>query len=150
MSPAPRLAPHSFPILTLSRQGTPTKDLAYFFICASEDGQDEGRLLEAYHRQLTRRLQAQGDRPPALEVLRETLALSYCDLGRWMSGWGWWGHDLEGKIRPVLDRLDGGRVLESEDAYRAAMRQAFPVPQDGAEDAAAGGKRRRLSRDERT
>eukprot|EP00667_Euglena_gracilis_P021315 EG_transcript_23280 len=69
----------------------PTKDLAYFFCCASGAPQAEGRLLEHYHRELSALLSAQGDPSPPLPALRESLELSYCDLGRWMSGWGWWG-----------------------------------------------------------
>jgi len=44
-----------------------------------------------------------------------------------MSGWGWWGHDLRGKIEPVLDRLDGGTALASEDEYARAVADLFPV-----------------------
>lgn len=65
------------------------------------------------------------------------------------TGWGWWGNPLQEKIeRLVLDRfitsatvlthvphillillprLDGGIMLESEEAYFHAMRRAFPV-----------------------
>ena len=44
-----------------------------------------------------------------------------------MSGWGWWGHDLEPRIRAVLDKLDGGADLGSEDAYRDAVARVYPA-----------------------
>jgi hypothetical protein len=63
------------------------------------------------------------------------------------TGWGWWGNPLQEKIeRRVLDRfaadalahvprfllillrrLDGGVMLDSEEAYLDAMRRVFPV-----------------------
>lgn len=105
----------------------PTKDLAYALTCASNAAADEDALVGAYHTELTKLLQAQGDTPPSLPMLRESLALAYCDLGRWMSGWGWWGHDLRGKIEAVLERLDGGRALGSEAEYASAMAREFPL-----------------------
>jgi len=40
---------------------------------------------------------------------------------------GWWGHDLRGKIEPLLLRLDGGKKLPDEAAYVAAMHRELPV-----------------------
>ena len=52
--------------------------------------------------------------------------LALADLGRWMSGWGWWGHDLSHRIKPLLDTLDGGKPLASEEAYREAVWRVYP------------------------
>jgi len=73
------------------------------------------------------RTRTQGDAPPSRQELSDSVALGYADLGRWMSGWGWWGHDLRHKIEPLLDRLDGGTALASEGAYREAVEREFPV-----------------------
>jgi hypothetical protein len=99
----------------------------YFFTCASNAPKVEEKLLQGYLQVLATLLMAQGDTPPTLEALAESLALAKCDLGRWMSGWGWWGHDLQGHIVEVLDRLDGGKALASEEDYVAAMEKIFPV-----------------------
>lgn len=105
----------------------PTKDLAYTLTCASNVPSSEEALLRHYHSELSRRLEAQGDEPPTMEALRTALALSYCDLGRWMSGWGWWGNPIDDKIIAVLDRLDGGTALQSEQEYMDAVQREFPA-----------------------
>ena len=61
------------------------------------------------------------------EALRDSLDLAFCDLARWMAGWGTWGNDLSARVGGVLDRLDGGRDLGSEEAYDAAVRRVFPL-----------------------
>ena len=43
------------------------------------------------------------------------------------AGWGWWGSDISSKIQSVLNRLDGGTLLVSEQAYVDAMKKAFPL-----------------------
>ena len=67
-------------------------------------------------------------RAPTLDELKTLVRLSIADLGRWMSGWGWWGRDREQVIREVLDQIDGGKALESERAYVEAIFKAFPLP----------------------
>ena len=104
------------------------KDLAYCLCCASGVPEAEERLLQLYLADLTVQLAALGGQPPALPQLQDALALAYCDLGRWMSGWGWWGHDLRERIIRVLDRLDGGKALPNEEAYSSAVRREFPIP----------------------
>ncbi len=110
----------------------PTKDLAYALTCASDVPALEARMLSCYRDELCARLRSDAHRPPAappptLAQLEASLELAYCDLGRWMSGWGWWGNDLRDKIEPVLDRLDGGKPLKSEAAYEEAVRREFPI-----------------------
>ena len=45
-----------------------------------------------------------------------------------MCGWGFWGSDIRDKVTLVLDALDGGKMLASEQAYIDAMERAFPCP----------------------
>jgi hypothetical protein len=46
---------------------------------------------------------------------------------RGRGGGGWWGHDLRGKIEPLLDRFDGGTAFTMEADYVRAVEAAFPV-----------------------
>ena len=104
----------------------PTKDLAYALTCASNAPEQEARQLEGYHAELSALLKASGDPPPDLSQIQASLGLALADLGRWMSGWGWWGHDLSHRIKPLLDTLDGGTPLASEEAYREAVWRVYP------------------------
>ena len=110
----------------------PTKDLAYFLTTAAEldtdDDDDDAheRLVAHYHGELARQLASRGELAPNRAALDSELELSYADLGRWMSGWGWWGNDLSARIQNVLDKLDGGNALQDEAAYVAAVRREFP------------------------
>lgn len=108
------------------------KDLAYFFTCGCDvDASREAELLAYYHQALTQQLHVQhtgcDNRGPSLSELETLLQLCICDLGRWMSGWGWWGKNRDCEIKAVLDRLDHGEALATEDDYLHAMKQAFPV-----------------------
>ncbi len=62
---------------------------------------------------------------PTLSKLRESIELAFCDLQRFLCGWGHWGCDISSLVMRVLDRLDGGKILESEDAYRVAMMREY-------------------------
>ena len=104
----------------------PTKDLAYFLHCGS-DCDDDDSLVSAYHEVLCKELLERGDTPPSLTALLTSYDLSCADLGRWMSGWGWWGRDLQPRIKRVLDKLDGGVLLGSEEEYEAAMQREFAI-----------------------
>ena len=74
----------------------PTKDVAYFLTCGSNvDNALESDLVAHYHSELSRELVARGTPAPTLGALMASLQVAACDLGRWMSGWGWWGHDLQ-------------------------------------------------------
>ena len=98
----------------------PTVDLAYFFCVAVGDTADAH--LKFYHKQL---LDLLGTSCPTLINLKESLSIAFCDLERFMSGWGHWGSDISHHVIEVLDRLDGGKILQSEDAYREAMLEHF-------------------------
>jgi hypothetical protein len=100
----------------------PTLDLAYFFCVAAHDTNEE--LVEFYHSELIKRLEP-GIQPPTLKELKESLSLAFCDWARFMSGWGFWGSDLSSEVTAVLDRLDGGRDLGSEEAYEEAVRREY-------------------------
>ena len=100
----------------------PTVDLAYFFCVAVGDADDA--YLEFYHNQLSSLLGTSCN-PPTLTQLKESLSIAFCDFQRFMSGWGQWGSDISHHVIKVLNRLDGGTMLPSEDAYREAMLEHF-------------------------
>jgi hypothetical protein len=104
-------------------KGPPTVDLAYFLCVAAVNVEKtENYLIEYYYEQLSGQLRSLGvDAIPSLQELQESLLIAYCDFSRFMCGWGWWGTDISHKVISVLDRLDGGKDLGSEDAYQEAM-----------------------------
>jgi thiamine kinase-like enzyme len=104
-------------------KGPPTRDLAYFF-CSSMNPVDEGAALEFYLNELTKRLPPD-ETPPSLSELQDLLDLAYCDYYRFMSGWGYWGSGGQDRVKHVLDRLDGGKNLGSEDAYEEAIQREY-------------------------
>jgi thiamine kinase-like enzyme len=104
-------------------KGPPTRDLAYFF-CTSANVKNEREALLFYLNELTVRLPPDMT-PPSLGELQESLELAYCDFCRFMSGWGYWGGSVEGRVKAVLDKLDGGKDLGSEEAYEAAVIREF-------------------------
>mmetsp|Transcript_202 Transcript_202/g.351 ORF Transcript_202/g.351 Transcript_202/m.351 type:complete len:350 (+) Transcript_202:213-1262(+) len=101
----------------------PTVDLAYFFCVVVGDADDA--YLEFYHKQLSTLLGTRSCNPPTIEHLKESLAIAFCDFQRFMSGWGNWGSDISQHVIKVLNRLDGGTILPTEDAYREAMLEHF-------------------------
>ena len=112
-------------------KGAPTKDLAYLFSTTSivqiTTRQQERDALEFYWQQLTQRLTARVHTPPpTLEELSDSLELAYCDFVRFMAGWGYWGSSSSvGRVKAVLDRLDGGKDLGSENAYHEAVQREY-------------------------
>lgn len=104
-------------------KGPPTRDLAYF-LCSSTNAQDEEALLKVYYDELIELLPNTATRP-SFEQLQESLELACCDYARFMSGWGFWGNDLSRRVIALLNRLDGGKDLGSEEAYDEAMRREF-------------------------
>jgi thiamine kinase-like enzyme len=104
-------------------KGPPSKDLAYFFY-SSVSPEDEHDALTFYLATLRRYL-PQGAGAPTLEDLITSVELAYCDLYRFLSGWGFWGNDDADRVKRVLDRLDGGKDLRSEEAYDIAIRREF-------------------------
>jgi len=57
--------------------------------------------------------------------LEESMELAFCDFCRFMAGWGYWGYDLSRQVKATLDKLDGGKMLTSEDDYDEAVRRVF-------------------------
>mmetsp|Transcript_8931 Transcript_8931/g.18923 ORF Transcript_8931/g.18923 Transcript_8931/m.18923 type:complete len:357 (-) Transcript_8931:220-1290(-) len=103
-------------------KGPPTKDLAYFLCVAAHDNDQD--YVDYYHEALIERL-APNIEKPSLKDLNESLQLAYCDWGRFMCGWGFWGADLTSEIIAVLDKLDNGKDLGSEEAYDEAVRREY-------------------------
>lgn len=87
-------------------------------------GDTDSEYIQYYHKQLLSKLN-EDDYQPTLEELEESVAIALCDFQRFMCGWGQWGSDISSVVIKVLDRLDDGRVLTSEDAYREAMRREY-------------------------
>lgn len=111
-------------------KATPAKDLAYCLLCTKEDlsSRQQASYLEYYLGVLSPLLLAKGQESPTLPNLLASCALSQCDLARWMSGWGWLGHEqmMRERCKTTLDRVDHGSALESEQAYTDAIFAAFP------------------------
>ena len=110
----------------------PMKDIAYLLCCAASEGCSRAtseKYLAMYHSHLSDSLAARAEATPQLEQLRAALSLAFADLCRWMSGWGFWGdtEHLESQACEVLDQLDGGNDLGSEEAYMDAVYSAFPL-----------------------
>ena len=75
------------------------KDLAYLFVCGMDVDDDfeerqEAEMLGLYIEELKAngvRSNDHGDCTlPTIDGLRDALDLAYCDLYRWMLGWGVW------------------------------------------------------------
>jgi hypothetical protein len=109
-------------------------DLAYFFcVAVGETSDDYREYTRCYHALLVRELRKKDDdtgggsddpranAPPTLDELGESIELALCDFQRFLCGWGQWGSDISSVVIRVLNRLDGGTILKSEDAYRIAM-----------------------------
>ena len=78
--------------------------------------------------------------------MRTAHELALCDWRRFsevgLGGWGD-GRAATPRVQALLDRLDGGEALASEQAYIEAMRSEFPVgevPHDWVNASAPGGK----------
>jgi len=105
-----------------------TKDLAYYFNVEAEPA-EEAALLTCYHRKLSELLAAQGESPPSLEALKTSLELALCDWRRFSEvGLGGWGDGRANRrVQLLLDKLDSGRPLGSEEEYIEAMQRVFPT-----------------------
>lgn len=105
-------------------KGPPTIDLAYYFCCSVGRDCNDSTLVEYYLERLKERL-PEGAFVPTLQQFNDSLDLAYCDFYRFMSGWGFWGSGGEDRIHAVLDRLDGGSKLNSEQEYDEAVRREY-------------------------
>jgi thiamine kinase-like enzyme len=121
-------------------KGVPAQDLAYYFCssCSSVDEEEEALLLDFYLQQLSSKVLRSNNHggalpsvAPALPTRRELhdlMDLAHCDYYRFMCGWGFWGSGGNGgvdRVQRVLDRLDGGNKLASEELYDAAVRREY-------------------------
>lgn len=110
------------------------KDLAYCNFCAMGSfwgGDWEREFFDFYIDSLMPKLASAGvprAEMPVAEKLWDTYNLACCDLGRWMSGWGWWGNSdaLKQRCEITLDRLDGGQLLGSEEEYTTRIFEVYP------------------------
>lgn len=109
----------------------PTVDLAYYF-CVSTSVQTTNcykQYMQYYHQQLLSKLNIHSVAPqhelPTLEALEESLELALADFQRFLCGWGSWGSDISSMVIKVLNRLDSGTILASEDEYRLAMLREY-------------------------
>lgn len=111
-------------------QGTPTRDLAYF-LCTSCDPDDETEWIHYYHEQLCQQLLFKQKNegipipPPTLQHVEQSMLLAFADFYRFLCGWGQWGYNVKPKVLALLDSLDHGRDLGSEQAYHEAIPNEF-------------------------
>jgi hypothetical protein len=101
----------------------PTVDLAYFF-CTSVRTSSIDNYIDFYYDVLLKHLAADALKPTK-EQLIDSLDLAYCDFYRFMAGWGYWGSGGEDRVKAVLDRLDGGKMLNSEQDYHDAIQREY-------------------------
>lgn len=102
----------------------PAVDIAYFLCVAV--GDVDRIYIEYYHQKLVEKLRGRGRRDvPALNELEDSIDLALSDFQRFMCGWGQWGSDISASVLRVLQRLDGGKALGSEDAYCDAMLREY-------------------------
>ncbi len=111
-------------------KGPPSRDVAYFLCCCDiVDSDLEAVLIDYYHDQLLAQLQKDPSiapsQRPRKQQLMDSVELAYCDFCRFMSGWGYWGADLSKRVQAVLQRLDRGKDLGSEQAYEEALRREY-------------------------
>lgn len=100
-------------------RGCPLKDLCYF-LCSNGVADDES-YVDLYYEKLCSKIKDAS--PPSRKEFDIVLELCYCDYLRFMCGWGQWGSDITGRVKKTLDKLDGGKDLGSEEAYREAIRE---------------------------
>lgn len=127
-------------------RGPPSRDLSYYF-CSShvDDLEEQTSLLDVYYQDLTKYLrekntmvtdssetsttstsnQQQPHTIPTRQQLDDSMELAYADYCRFMCGWGYWGYDLSAQVKATLEKLDGGKMLQSEDDYQQAVRRVF-------------------------
>ena len=85
--------------------------------------------LSALRSRVSALLTAQGDTPPSVEALQTSHELALADWRRFTEiGLGGWGDgNANRRVAALLDKLDGGKLLGSEQAYVDAMQREFPV-----------------------
>ena len=108
-------------------KGSFTKDLVYYLMRFDDNDDDNmDDAIEFYLVHLAKQLPPT-IAAPTLEDLQISLSLAYCDLYRFMIGWGNWGSNNRPNQRVVkmLNQLDNGVQLHSEGAYDAALRREF-------------------------
>jgi Phosphotransferase enzyme family len=99
-----------------SGKACPAKDLAYLFCCGMDVDDDfverqETELLQLYITELSvHGVGSDAAAPlPTLEDLKEALDLAYCDLYRWMLGWGIWGNSF---LQDRVENLFANGIVE--------------------------------------
>mmetsp|Transcript_18756 Transcript_18756/g.25758 ORF Transcript_18756/g.25758 Transcript_18756/m.25758 type:complete len:101 (+) Transcript_18756:1-303(+) len=95
----------------------------------SVEGAGEEELLRSYHRQLTARLPGPAAESFPFEALLAQFELCLADYTRFMAGWGMWGNSdwAERRTEQILDKIDGGTLLSSQDDYFDAVYLAYPL-----------------------
>lgn len=118
-------------------RGPPSRDLSYYFCSSHVDDLDEQKmLLDIYYQDLIGYLTesnataASGSSQlqhtiPTRQQLDDSMELAFADFCRFMAGWGYWGYDLSRQVKATLDKLDGGKMLKTEDDYEQAVQKVF-------------------------
>ena len=121
--------------------GYGSRDLAYM-MCSSfnsshlDDGQEGGatwKILKRYHELLLERIESMhpgllAKHPFSLADLLLQFDLAMAHYTRFMAGWGMWGSSRWAVkwTERVLDKLDGGKMLNSEEAYLERVYDLYP------------------------
>ena len=114
----------------------PTVDLAYFFCVSSVQQTTTNNYREYkqyYHQQILSKLKLKCcdkshqsvQQLPTLDELEDSLELAFSDFQRFLCGLGQWGSDITSIVIKVLNKLDGGTILASEDEYRLAVLREY-------------------------
>ena len=87
----------------------------------------EEAIFDLYYAELKANAAKQGFlEVPSYDALLDAADLCFVDITRWMAGWGYWGNSfLIPRTQKILDKIDNGTLLSSENAYRQAVQSVY-------------------------
>ena len=121
-------------------KGCCLKDICYMIACycSSSNIDSEGdrvhhpfeeAIFDLYYAELKANAAKQGLlEVPSYDALLDAADLCFVDITRWMAGWGYWGNSfLIPRTQKILDKIDNGTLLSSENAYRQAVQSVYTI-----------------------
>jgi hypothetical protein len=109
--------------------GHHTRDLVHLLHCYT-DRTVETQMLAHYAVALAEALRVQGITPPSFEPLLISMEVAWADLFRWVSAkrpGPKYRARMEARTAALLDKLDGGRLLNDENEYVRRLYALFPA-----------------------